>query len=74
MFNDIPVYRTDVVKAATGYITARGGVGTGHNPAGPEGDGVHLVGCVAVPHYQLSILRGRHQIPESKKRTCKIKS
>ena len=56
----IPVYRTYVVKATAGHITAGGGVGTSHHPAGSERDGVHFVGRVRIPHDQLAVLRCRH--------------
>lgn len=32
----------DVVQAPTGHVIARGSIGTGHDPGGPQGDGVHL--------------------------------
>ena len=32
----------DVVQATAGHIAAGGGIGTGHHPAGPERDGMHL--------------------------------
>lgn len=32
----------DVVQAPAGHVVARGSVGTGHHPGGPQGDGVHL--------------------------------
>ena len=32
----------DVVEPATGHKAARGGIRTGHHPAGPQGDGMNL--------------------------------
>lgn len=53
----------NVVQSSAGHIVAAGSVGAGHDPGGAEGDGVHLVGAVAVPHNQLAVLAGRHQVP-----------
>lgn len=36
------VYGADVVQASTGYVVPRWGIGTGHDPGGPQRDGVHL--------------------------------
>ena len=52
----------DVVQTAASNEVARGSVGAGHDPGGPQGDGVHLVGRVRVPHDQLAVLGGRHQV------------
>ena len=46
----------DVVQATAGDEVAAGGVGTGHDPGGAEGDGVDLVGGVGVPDDQLTVL------------------
>lgn len=52
----------DVVEAAAGDVRARGRVGAGHHPAAAQRNGVHLVRRVGVPHDQLAVLRGRHQV------------
>lgn len=52
----------DVVKAAAGDVVAARGVGAGHDPRGPERDGVHLVGGVGVPDDELAVLRRRHEV------------
>lgn len=52
----------DVVEAAAGDIVAARGVGAGHDPRGPERDGVHLVGGVGVPDDELAVLRRRHEV------------
>ena len=46
-----------------GHVVATGGVGAGHDPGGPQGNGVHLVGRVGVPHDQLAVLAGGHEVP-----------
>ncbi len=53
----------DVVQAAAGHEAPRGGVRAGHHPGGTQGDGVHLVRAVAVPHDQLAVLGRRHKVP-----------
>lgn len=53
----------DVVEATAGDVVARGRVGAGHDPRGAQGDGVDLVGCVCVPDDELSVLRGRDEMP-----------
>ena len=58
-----PVYRADVVQTAAGHEVAGGRVGAGHHPGGPQRDGMHLVGGVAVPYDQLTVLGCRHEVP-----------
>lgn len=62
----LPINRADVVQSTTSDVGARGGVGAGHHPGRAQRDRVHLVGRVAVPHDQLTILTGRHQVPDEK--------
>ena len=45
-----------------GHVVATGGVGAGHDPGGSQGNGVHFVGRVRVPHDQLAVLGGRYQV------------
>lgn len=57
------VYGADVVEAPARHVRPGGGVGAGHHPGGAERDGVHLVGGVRVPHYELAVLRGGDEVP-----------
>ena len=65
-----PVYGAYVVQSSTCDERTRWCVSAGHDPGGPEGDRVNLVGAVTVPDDQLAILRGRHQVP-GRDRTAK---
>lgn len=56
----LPIDGADVVQAPAGDVGPRGGVCARHDPGGSQRDGVHLVGGVAVPDYQLAVLTGRH--------------
>ena len=47
----------------TSYKVSTGSIGTCHDPGTTERNGVDLVGRVAVPHDQLPVLAGRHQVP-----------
>lgn len=47
---NLPVYGADVVETATCDVAAGWGVGTGHDPAGAQRNGMHFVGGVTVPH------------------------
>lgn len=50
----------DVIKAAARNVIAAGRVCTSHDPRGPQGDGVDLIGSVGVPDDQFAVLRGGH--------------
>ena len=51
-----------VVEAAARHKHAGRRVGAGHHPGRAQGDGVDLVGCDAVPHNKLAVLRGAHEM------------
>lgn len=51
-----------VVETAARDKDAGGRVGAGHNPGRAEGDGVDLVGGHAVPHDELAVLGGAHEM------------
>lgn len=53
----------DVVETTARNEVAGGCVGAGHDPAGPEGDGVHFVGGVGVPDDEFTILGGGDEVP-----------
>ncbi len=53
----------DVVQTAASDKVSRRRIGTGHDPTGAQRDSVHLVGGIGVPDDELSILRGRNQMP-----------
>ena len=46
----------DVVETAAGHKVAARGVCAGHDPRGPQRDGVDLVCCVGIPDDQLAVL------------------
>ena len=53
---------TDVVESTAGDEVAGGGEGAGHDPGGPQGDGVDLVGRVGVPDDEFPVLRGGDEV------------
>ena len=53
----------NVVKTAAGNVVAAWGVGAGHDPRRAKRNRVNLVCGVCIPNDQLSILRGRNEMP-----------
>lgn len=53
----------NVVQTTTGHIVPRRCICTGHDPRGAQGDGMDLVGGVAIPDDQFTILRGTYEKP-----------
>ena len=46
----------DIVETTTGDKVSAGRIGTSHDPARTEGDGVYFVGRVGVPNDEFTIL------------------
>ena len=68
------VDRTDVIETTAGHVRPGRRVRTGHHPAGSQRYRVHFVRRVRVPHDQLAVLRGGHQITTALERKRKEKN
>lgn len=53
----------DIIEPATRDIRSGGSVSARHHPRRPQRYRVHLVRRVAVPHDQLAVLAGGHEVP-----------
>lgn len=53
---------TNIVKATASNEISRGGIGTGHDPAGAKWDSVDFVGGVCIPDDEFSVLRCRDKM------------
>lgn len=60
----LPINGADIIEPATRDVRSGGSVSTRHHPRRPQRYRVHLVRRVAVPHDQLTILAGGHEVPD----------